>query len=632
MSHYITKAPLPDDEPALYVQRNSDTQFDDYLYRCDYIAVIGPKHSGKTSLLARKYHQLQSRQRFLPICINMSPLASLDIEAWYQRLHSLINERVGGDLEDEPLASNPLALRDVLLEMLKNRIDGRVLVIILDDVEAIPKVILTPFMAMVREIFSNREVIEAFKRCVFVLAGCFLPDELIDDPLISPFRVAERIHMLDATPKGVTQLTSLINTSDGSVPDWLAEHVYSWTEGDVYLTQRLCTLLERHEQLTAELVDQLALKLIEDEIFYRVKRYLDNNPMMLTLLDRIRIGASPIRFTRLQRHIAHAWLAGILREDANGNCAIRNRIYKAFLDLEVFFDGNPAESSPNSDTTDYPVGTKVVLQRRYVLENSLEPGGMGEVFRATDLVTRETVAIKRLLPALVSHPIFAERFQREGESLRQLDHPNIVRFIDLLVIDDSKYIIMEYVHGGSLSQLMHREGRSLSVQTALKIMTGLADALAHAHTKDIIHRDIKPGNVLLTADLIPRLADFGLARLLSGDRLTEVGVVVGTYAYMSPEVRRGEDASVQSDMWSLGVMLFEMLTGYLPFNRDIYPNAMHDGQSTQIPDIRTLREDIPEGVSILTTRLLAHNPAQRYASALELGVELRMLSAALSAV
>ncbi len=242
MSRFITKAQVPTADQALYVRRASDSRFDEYLHRNDYIAVIGPRVSGKTSLLVRKFHALQSRQRYLPVYINLSLLVKLDQKAWYQRLHASIIEGVRS-VKTASLASYELDLRDALLDLLEDELKSHILVIMLDDVEMIPQPILTPLMAMIREIFSSREIVPAFKRCVFVLAGCFLPDDLIADPTISPFRIAERIHLTDADLEGVRQLTNLLGTADQPVPEVLAENVYQWTEGDLYLTQRLCALL-----------------------------------------------------------------------------------------------------------------------------------------------------------------------------------------------------------------------------------------------------------------------------------------------------------------------------------------------------------------------------------------------------
>ena len=155
MNQFITKAQVPIDQPTLYVQRRYDKQFDDYLVRNDYITVIGPRCSGKTSLLARKFHDLQGRQRYLPVYINLSLLSKLDDKAWYERLHRSILDSTPAN-RDVPLATYELDLRDALLDLLEGEIKSHILVIMLDDVETIPKPILTPLMAMIREVFSSR--------------------------------------------------------------------------------------------------------------------------------------------------------------------------------------------------------------------------------------------------------------------------------------------------------------------------------------------------------------------------------------------------------------------------------------------------------------------------------------------
>jgi tRNA A-37 threonylcarbamoyl transferase component Bud32 len=638
MSYYITKAQVPADNTALYVNRASDTQFDEYLRRNDYIAVIGPRVSGKTSLLARKFHELESRLRYLPIYVNLSLLSRLEEKAWYQRLHSSIIEGTRGKVNPTTLAIYELDLRDALLDMLEDQLKSQVLVIMLDDVEAIPQPILTPLMAMIREIFSSRGVVDAFKRCVFVLAGCFLPDDLIADPSISPFRIAERIHMLDASLPGVAQLANLLATPDRPVPEWLAERIFSWTEGDLYLTQRFCALLDQCPELTPELVDQIAeYKLTEDDIFHRVVRYLDKNPRLVAMLRRIQGGGSAVRFTRLQRLIAEAWLAGILKEDVGGNCSIRNRVYQTFIDLvspsslmslppstPAFRIDPPTQSGVNEDNEERTIVIeKVVLNQRYVVETPSGEGGMAKVFRATDITTREAVAIKRLLREFSSDPLLIQRFIREAEMLRQLDHPNIVRFIDIFTEDNSQYLVMEYVRGGNLSQLMHREGRSLALSTAINITLGITDALHHAHSLDIVHRDIKPGNVLLTPNLTPRLADFGIARFISKAPLTEAGVLVGTISYMSPEACKGDTVMPSSDLWSLGVLVYEMLTGVLPFDGSNLPAVITAILSAPTPDIREIRKDVPESLAKIINRLLTRDFAGRFQSAEDLSAALR---------
>ncbi len=643
MVNFITREPVPVDAPELYVERPTDAQFDRYLRHNDYIAVIGPRLSGKTSLLVRKYNELSGRQRDLPIYINLSLLATLSGAAWYERLHTAILQGMRqanrSDADERSLetrvASDELQLRDALLKALEGELHTRNLILMLDDVEMIPKPILTPLMAMIREVFSSRGMIDAFKRCVFVLAGCFLPDDLIADPSISPFRIAERIHMMDASIKGVAQLTRLVSSAPTPTPpqtDWLTNQVYQWTEGDLYLTQRLCALLDEQPKLTPAIVDRVVEnELTEDGIFERVIRYLERTPRLLTMLSGISSGVSPIRFTRLQRTVADAWLAGILKEDENGRCAIRNRVYQTTLRLSEAVNISLPITPSNHDqgyTQPFqtpPKGEKIILRERYSLEGIIGRGGMAQVHRATDLQTSQMVAVKQLLVELANDPAVLERFRREGELLRQLNHPNIVHFIDLFEEGDHPYIVMEFVSGGTLHQLLHREGRILPIPVAIQIGYGLAEALDHAHAHGVIHRDIKPGNVLLTLDYTPRLADFGVARIISKSRLTESGLALGTFPYMSPEGCSGEPVSASSDLWSVGVVMFEMLTGFLPFEGPNTPSTVHAIIHAPLPDIRQRCPAAPWELVKIIERLLSRDLGARFPSAGELAAALQPL-------
>jgi serine/threonine protein kinase len=184
---------------------------------------------------------------------------------------------------------------------------------------------------------------------------------------------------------------------------------------------------------------------------------------------------------------------------------------------------------------------------RYDVQDLLGRGGMGDMYRGIDVETNELVAIKLLHEDIVEeNPGIVDCFEREGEALRQLDHPNIVNILDTVEEDGKHYLVMEYVSGGSLRDLIDEQSR-LPLQTVLNIALDLADALTRAHRLKIIHRDIKPDNVLLAEDGTPRLTDFGVAHM--GDRtwLTQTGSVIGTYSYLSPEACHGAELDGRTD-------------------------------------------------------------------------------------
>lgn len=266
-----------------------------------------------------------------------------------------------------------------------------------------------------------------------------------------------------------------------------------------------------------------------------------------------------------------------------------------------------------------------VIAQRYEMQSLLGRGGMGDVYRALDRQTGQTVAVKLLKTELVeSDQGIVERFDREGEMLRRLNHPNIVKVLATLQENGRHYIIMEYVGGGSLADLL-REQPQLPADKVLNMALDLSDALTRAHRLRIIHRDIKPANVLLAEDGTPRLTDFGVAHMGDRTRVTESGALIGTYAYLSPEACSGLDLDERTDIWSFGVMLYEALAGKRPFS-DAHPAATLTAILTQpIPDLAPLRSDVPAALISLVNQMLVKDRDQRIPS-------IRMVGAALEGI
>jgi serine/threonine protein kinase len=265
-----------------------------------------------------------------------------------------------------------------------------------------------------------------------------------------------------------------------------------------------------------------------------------------------------------------------------------------------------------------------VVADRYAIAQEIGSGGMGNVYRAIDRRTNIPVAIK-VLKSEIANSEMVIRFKREGEALRQLNHPNIVALLDAVQEDNQHYLVMELVEGGALDEIL-RQSSHLPVKQILNIALDLSDALTRAHRLNIIHRDIKPANVLLAGDGMPRLTDFGIA-YTTNSNITEAGVVMGTLAYMSPEVLQGERADARSDIWSLGIMLFEMLAGAHPFKTD-HPGALvHAVLTHPLPDVEETRPDAPPAFIDLIHRMVMKDPAERIPSMRLVGVELEALLA-----
>ena len=265
---------------------------------------------------------------------------------------------------------------------------------------------------------------------------------------------------------------------------------------------------------------------------------------------------------------------------------------------------------------------------RYERLELLAVGGHAEVFIGRERETGLRVVVKRLKKELlVKDATYVERFVREGQALSRLEHPNIVRILATYEEGGQHHIVMEYVPGGSLRQLLDATGQ-LPLEQALDVALELADALARAHHLNIIHRDLKPDNVLLAEDGTPRLTDFGLARLRRDDvRLTRTGAVMGSPAYMSPEALHGEDLQPRSDIWSFAVLLYEMLAGRKPFESPQLTPLLVGIMQDEAPPVTIFRRDIPLALAGLLQRMMQKDPRQRPASMRQIAAELEAIRA-----
>ena len=258
--------------------------------------------------------------------------------------------------------------------------------------------------------------------------------------------------------------------------------------------------------------------------------------------------------------------------------------------------------------------TGELLGGRYSILDTIGEGGMATVYRARDGFLQRTVAIKVLRPQYASDAEFRERFRREAQSAAALSHPNIVNVYDVGSEDGSNYIVMECVDGRTLNDIIVSEGR-LSVDRTADYSAQILDALDHAHANGVIHRDKKPHNILITRDGRVKVTDFGIARAVSASALTETGRVIGTVNYTSPEQARGAPATAESDIYSLGVVMYEMLTGKLPFAGDTpVAVALKHVQEEPAP-ISLLSPGVPPEFERVVMRALAKKPEDRWRTA-----------------
>lgn len=254
-----------------------------------------------------------------------------------------------------------------------------------------------------------------------------------------------------------------------------------------------------------------------------------------------------------------------------------------------------------------------LLGERYRIKRTIGGGGMANVYLARDIILDRDVAIKVLRLEFANDPEFIERFDREAQAASSLSHPNIVNIYDVGEENHILYMVMEYIDGLTLKEYILKQG-PLPVEEAIEIMKQLTDAIAHAHANGLIHRDIKPQNILMDQYGNIKVTDFGIAIALSATALTQTNSILGSVHYLSPEQARGGMATKKSDIYSLGIVFYELLTGQLPFSGHSPISIALKHLQNETPSVRNLDEDIPQSVENIVLKATAKDPFHRYNS------------------
>jgi serine/threonine protein kinase len=266
------------------------------------------------------------------------------------------------------------------------------------------------------------------------------------------------------------------------------------------------------------------------------------------------------------------------------------------------------------------------LSGRYEIEEMLGQGGMSAVYKANDPNLKRVVAVKMIHPHLSSDPDFVKRFEEEATAVAQLRHPSIIQVYDFNNDDDNYYMVLEFVPGETVQEHLKRlnaSDRKLSVTNAIEYIADICDAVDYAHQRGMIHRDIKPANIMINVMGQAILMDFGIAKIVGGQRHTATGAVVGTAMYMAPEQIKGESPDRRADIYSLGVTLFEMVSGRPPFEADSAMTLMMMHVNDPVPDVRNLNPDVPDDLVAVINKSLAKNPNDRYQTAAQMAAALR---------
>jgi formylglycine-generating enzyme required for sulfatase activity/tRNA A-37 threonylcarbamoyl transferase component Bud32 len=268
------------------------------------------------------------------------------------------------------------------------------------------------------------------------------------------------------------------------------------------------------------------------------------------------------------------------------------------------------------------------LGGRYKIDEFIDQGGMSAVYKATDPNLQRTVAIKIIHAHLSNDPDFVRRFEQEAAAVAQLRHSNIIQVYDFNHDDKTYYMVMEYVPGQTLKDELKRlsdSNQRMPLNNIIQIMAETCEAVAYAHEHNMIHRDLKPANVMLTPQGRAILMDFGVAKMLGGTDQTATGTIIGTAKYMSPEQARGERPDERSDIYALGIMLYEMVAGHPPFDADTTVAILMKHVNEPVPDIRQLHQDVPDELVEIIERALAKKPQERYQSAGYMAAALKLI-------
>ena len=261
------------------------------------------------------------------------------------------------------------------------------------------------------------------------------------------------------------------------------------------------------------------------------------------------------------------------------------------------------------------------ISDRYEIIRSIGEGGMANVYLANDVILDRKVAIKILRGDLANDEKFVRRFQREALSASSLSHPNIVEMYDVGEDNGTYFIVMEYVEGKTLKQLLKRRG-ALTLSEAIDIMLQITDGISHAHESYIIHRDLKPQNIMIKEDGLIKITDFGIAMAMNATQLTQTNSVMGSVHYLPPEQASGKGSSVRSDIYSMGILFYELLTGTLPFKGDNAVEIALKHMRDPLPNVKNYNPSIPQSIENIIMKATAKNPKNRYETVAEMHADL----------
>ncbi len=598
------------------------------------IWLLGTRRIGKTSVLKQLEHLTTASPdgAYFPVFWDFQGSSDLDelhgelknallyAEKGLRRLGILPSELEGGDLFD-----SLTRLRRKL------RSGGKKLLLLCDEVEELIKLHRQhpALLNKLRRALQSPEDVRAVIASTIRL-WALTEEETDTSPFLHGFAPPLYIHGLgDDEARALVRQTGLPPDSRPDLDDHTVEEIRRHCDNHPYLIQLVCKrymelhdLTEAIEQVAAEQavsyffsVDFAMLSPVEQDILRIIAE--SGTAKSDSILDRISM--EPADLGGILRRLENL---GYVRRDPERRFVLVNHFFRRWFrerqpgrpvaPMTPPLAGVPSQSTKSTEIAGIMLGA--LFDKRYRLVDRIGGGGFGDVYKARDEVVDEIIALKILKSEYCANSEVLARIRLELLHSRDLAHPNVLRVNHLGDCDGRKYLTMRFIEGPTLGKVITREG-PLALDRLVEISLKMASALEALHARKIIHRDVKPQNVLLDGRGEPYLADFGLARLLDAPGMTESGVFLGTPDYASPEQAMRQPGDERSDLYSLGIVMFEMATGKRPFTADSREKVLQMQMTATPPLPRALRADLPDALSAIILRCLEKDPARRYQNA-----------------
>jgi tRNA A-37 threonylcarbamoyl transferase component Bud32/energy-coupling factor transporter ATP-binding protein EcfA2 len=577
-----------------------------------YWAILGPRQIGKSTFLRQLENIMTAHSHCLYFNFETSPETEEHFYKWL--MHEFTQHIPSEPVKHNPELENfePYIKFHYFLEKFKPRESQKKVLLLFDEIERIPSV--KNFLHLWRKIYHDRLRIEGLYRYNVVITGASELLKLTAGPN-SPFNIAEKLYMTDFP---VGDAVKLIEEPFGllgiPIDKQASAMIAAQTAGHPLLTQQTChylvdTARKENRGISQTDVHQAINYLLKESTnLDTLKLTVENNSKLETLTRKILAGTSLLYHPRKEYAIVGA---GAIIEDENHCCAIRNKIYDHFL-KDILDLANDAPG-PGNELTDY--------SQRYRIIKKVGAGSIGAVYEAEDTRLKRIVALKMLHPTLVENKENLARIKTEALTTARLSHQNIVTIYDIGEIPEGYFISMEFIEGTNLATIIDRN-RELSFPHLLYIGRTLLRTLEYSHRKGIIHRDIKPKNIMINLEGEIKIVDFGIAVVKDYYRNDDSGVIIGTPSYLSPEQIKGDPIDPRADIYSVGVTLFHMVTGRLPF---IGENIFLQHLNNPVPPIKKLRPDTPDKLVEIIVKCMEKSRQKRYQDAGEILAQLRTL-------